>query len=163
MPTGIFPRPSLKTRFEAKIAPGRCPQEWQGSCDSAGYGRITVEGKPRLVHRIRWELDNGPIPNGLYVCHHCDNPPCVTIAHLFLGTNSDNQLDASAKGRKRNGNETKTHCPRNHPLFGDNLYTFPDGRRTCRICMREAWRRNHPPRSRKASRTRSKNGNGKSK
>lgn len=155
MPTGVFPRPSLRERFESKIEPGRCPQEWQGSRDARGYGRIGVNGSrsPQLTHRVAWELANGPIHDGLYVCHHCDNPPCVTIAHLFLGTNSDNQLDSVSKGRHRSANELrKTHCLRGHPYTGDNLYIAPDGTRYCRECQRAAWRRNHPPGRRKESR-----------
>ncbi len=149
MPTGVFPRPPLRDRFEAKVGPGRCPQEWQGSRDAMGYGRISVNGQPILTHRVAWELINGPIPNGLYVCHRCDNPPCVTVIHLFLGTNSENQLDSVAKGRHRSASEPRqTHCKRGHSLSDDNLYVYPNSRRACRECMRTAWRRNHPPGSR---------------
>lgn len=52
-----------------------------------------------MAHRVAWELTNGPIPAGLFVCHHCDNPPCVRLDHLFLGTHKDNAADAQAKGR----------------------------------------------------------------
>jgi hypothetical protein len=75
---------------------------WTGACDSKGYGRIGAGGRGgRLVrpHRVVYEAEHGAIPEGMYVCHHCDNPPCVRPEHLFLGTNQDNQLDAVAKGR----------------------------------------------------------------
>lgn len=51
---------------------------------------------------MAWELTVGPIPDGLYVCHRCDNPPCVRPDHLFLGTPSDNAIDRERKGRSRN-------------------------------------------------------------
>ncbi|MDG1950134.1 MAG: HNH endonuclease [bacterium] len=57
-----------------------------------------------LAHRAAWELESGPIPDGLHCCHHCDNPPCVNVNHLFLGTDADNMADKEAKGR---GNQAK--------------------------------------------------------
>jgi hypothetical protein len=107
-----------------------------GSRISGGYGRLRVNGKKTLAHRVAWEQEHGPIPLGLSVLHHCDNPPCGNVLHLFLGTNSDNQLDAVAK--KRNHNTRKTHCPQGHSYEGDNLYIAPSGRRRCRRCTLEA-------------------------
>ena len=52
-----------------------------------------------MAHRVAWELAYGQVPNGLFVCHRCDNPPCVRPEHLFLGTARDNTQDAIAKGR----------------------------------------------------------------
>lgn len=86
--------------FWAKVArTGGC-WEWQAYRDPAGYGRFNVTPrKPALAHRVAWEIENGPIPDGLCVCHHCDNPPCVRPDHLFLGTARDNSDDKIAKGR----------------------------------------------------------------
>lgn len=52
------------------------------------------------VHRLSWEIANGPIPEGMYVCHRCDVPLCVRPDHLFLGTSRENNADMNAKGRR---------------------------------------------------------------
>jgi hypothetical protein len=72
---------------------------WLSYCDLNGYGRFGHAR--RYAHRVAWELTQGPIPDGLQVCHHCDNPPCVRPDHLFLGTQGDNVRDCAAKGRLR--------------------------------------------------------------
>lgn len=64
-----------------------------------GYGTFFLGGKMHGAHRVAYRIARGPIPNGLHVCHRCDNPPCVRPDHLFLGTNHENQLDKCAKGR----------------------------------------------------------------
>jgi len=63
------------------------------------YGTISVKDKQLYAHRAVWEATYGQIPNGMFVCHKCDVPPCVNIDHLFLGTVKDNAIDSIQKGR----------------------------------------------------------------
>lgn len=77
---------------------------WTGGRNPKGYGVFKVSGVGfRGAHRVAWELANGPAPAGLCVLHHCDNPRCVRVDHLFLGTKADNSADMVAKGRQSHG------------------------------------------------------------
>ena len=78
-----------------------------GRCNEYGYGLLDVNGTPRRVHRLVWEIEFGPIPNDLLVCHSCDNPKCCNPSHLFLGTHQDNSDDKWRKGRAVH---TGDHC-----------------------------------------------------
>ena len=73
--------------------------EWLGTKTPRGYGHFWLNGKKIYAHRSSWYLHNGKIPAGMCICHHCDNPSCVNPAHLFLGTQRDNALDAMKKNR----------------------------------------------------------------
>ncbi len=89
--------------------------EWQHGKFTSGYGYFHANRKMWKAHRVAYTITRGPIPDGLFVCHHCDNPPCVRPDHLFLGTPADNMADRDAKGRAV-GNHHPTVTFRDRPL-----------------------------------------------
>lgn len=100
---------------------------------SSRYPYIGVDGKVFREHRYVWTLTHGQIPAGLVVCHTCDNPRCVNVEHLFLGTQADNLRDMDAKGRRVSMNTKKTECPHGHGPYD----AVVSGRRACMECARQ--------------------------
>lgn len=95
---------SVEERFWSKVDKSAGPDAcwpWTGHRNVKGYGRFN-KGDRRLAVASRWvwEQSHGPVPEEMFVCHHCDNPPCCNPAHLFLGTRLDNAADMVRKGRQ---------------------------------------------------------------
>lgn len=99
-------------RFWTKVQKSEGCWKWKDVPCKNGYGLFNVWPEKFYAHRVMWELTRGPIPAGLFVLHHCDNPMCVNPEHLFLGTNLDNVRDMMAKGRNPHG---KTSYLYGHP------------------------------------------------
>lgn len=110
--------------------------EWTGVMKYNGYGRVSVKNKMMIAHRVAYMMSHdAPIPDGMFVCHKCDNPRCVNPEHLFIGTARDNARDSVNKGR--NANKKKTHCRNGHEFTPENTYSSR-GHRFCRRCRRES-------------------------
>lgn len=109
---------------------------WQGCINSKGYGVIGIGGKRLLTHRVSYEANVGPIPEGLTIDHLCRVKLCANHKHLEPVTGAENTQRAAA---------LITHCPQGHPLSGENLLTKkrPGGKtfRNCRECANAAQRR----------------------
>ena len=90
-------------RFWSKVIKTSGCWEWTAASDKYGYGRFQMGtwGHSRLIlaHRFSWKESFGDIPEGMFVCHKCDNPKCVKPDHLFLGTAKENTIDCVKKGR----------------------------------------------------------------
>lgn len=125
---------------------------WTGGHFPKGYGVIQVDGKARSVHRVVWELDHGPIPDGLVIDHLCHNsdPDClggdtclhrgrINPDHLGLCTPGDNTL--RSRHTIPSQHAARTACKNGHEFTPENTYIRPNGARGCVTCRREAWHR----------------------
>jgi hypothetical protein len=138
MPTTrpLVERFAEKVRFRS--TPDGC-DEWTATLSHHGYGQIgaTRERKLLYAHRVAWELVNGPIPAAMVVMHACDNPRCVRVDHLRLGTQAENNADRDAKGRRVDGWARRTHCKHGHEYTPENTWPGPKNApnsRRCRAC-----------------------------
>lgn len=142
--TDLLPTPTLAERFWAKVDRNGPAPEFRphlGSCwiwtariARDGYGRFGIGGRLKIAHRVAYELEVGPIPEGLILDHLCRVRPCVRPSHLEPVTNRENVL-RGIKGI------LTTHCPAGHPYDEANTYWSTNVRgnpsRNCRVCHRE--------------------------
>lgn len=111
--------------------------EYQGIRHQHGYGQICPGRGPIRVHRAILESLHGPVPDGLGVCHSCDNPPCCEPTYLLLGTQKDNAANRDSPGGHNNAGWTP--CPNGHPYSADRPAKVDKNR--CRECTRARGRR----------------------
>lgn len=113
MPSGVYERcyRQISERLFQRVVKTDSCWLWQGAKSKFGHGQLmngahnqTLHKRSLLTaHRVSYELLVGPIPEGLFVLHDCDQPDCVNPDHLFLGTKAENSKDMVAKGRQARG------------------------------------------------------------
>ena len=123
------------------VTPTGC-WEWNGPRNKAGYGsyrrdlfQVPYKEAVQLAHRHAYVLTHGPIPDGMCVCHTCDNPPCINPDHLFLGSQADNHHDAQAKGRMTPRPADTDRCRHGHYA---QWVINSQGSKVCQACRRVA-------------------------
>ena len=106
---------------------------WQGALDAGGYPIVWRGRRPARAHRVVYEREVGPVPEGKVLDHACRNRACVRPDHLEPVTHAENvrrsEGVSAIHGRK-------THCDAGHPFSEENTRIKPDGGRVCRTCHR---------------------------
>lgn len=126
---------TILEKFLAKVKVNEETGCWEWTAQRAKgkwpYGHFRIGKKTWLAHRASWFLHRGVIPDGMDVCHRCDNPSCVNAEHLFLGTQLDNTVDAARKGRLATGRQCGVWTHRDRFLAGmrnrvNGAHTHPE-------------------------------------
>ena len=124
--------PREQKNFWKRVSKTDSCWNWIGAKDKDGYGSFSLRYATERSHRISYRIHAGRIPNGILVCHNCDNPSCVNPAHLFLGTPQDNMDDKVEKGRVPRG---RNHYSVTHPeklARGERSGSFTHPEKICR-------------------------------
>ncbi|WIY54104.1 HNH endonuclease [Devosia sp. YIM 151766] len=119
--TRIIAKDPDAARLTAKVVfRGDGCWEWTGAKNAQGYGYLAFRGKTWKAHRVSYTIFCGEIPDGLMVCHHCDNPCCVNPRHLFLGHATVNMKDMVRKGRGKSSiTSEQSHFKAGRPPRGE--------------------------------------------
>lgn len=135
-------------RFWSKVDRSGDCWLWLRATSSKGYGRFWVGGAWQadvLAHRVAYELEVGPVPDGLTIDHLCRNTSCVNPDHLEPVTNRENILRGTGPAALR---ARQTHCKRGHPFDEVNTrFTGLGAQRSCRACHADRERRRRARRS----------------
>ncbi len=138
----------LPATFAAKTVESTC-LIWVGATNSKGYGLISVEGRIELAHRVAYEAEHGPLPEGLVVDHVCRVRNCVRGARLEAVT------QAESRGRASASLAPDDVCINGHGIATeDDLYRRPSGATECQACRRAGNHKHRPTTQLRAERVR---------
>lgn len=136
MPTKLIPPAVRFARFVMEgTVPDHRPElgpclQWTGSLKTRwGYGQFRYGGRNRSAHAAAWELERGPVPEGMTLDHLCRNTSCVRVSHMEPVTRVENYRRAVA---------VRTHCRNGHEYAVVGTYATKNGRRRCRACTLRA-------------------------
>lgn len=131
------PQTTIEDRFWSKVKRGKEDDcwEWQGARFRQGYGAFTNK-TTKYAHRMAYILTYGSIPEGMFILHKCDNPPCCNPKHLWLGTQADNVHDRYNKRHSKYypleklGDKSKSAI---RLLYATGFYTMQDLASMCKV------------------------------
>lgn len=137
---------SLPEHFTAKTMTSTCTV-WTGSVNTLGYGIVQIDGRLQLAHRIAYEAERGPIPEGKVIDHLCRVRNCVKVEHLEAVTHKENVR----RGRLASSLQVGDTCINGHTATSEaDIYERPSGLRECRAC-KTAGRKGKRPTVRRSS------------
>ena len=108
---------------------------WRGSTGLGGYGWFQFDGQHYTATHIALAMDGRGVPKDMHACHHCDNPPCCNPRHLFVGSQRDNLLDRTLKGRATNQFSGARHCRKGHEYTPENTLVQIRKNKPVRHCL----------------------------
>lgn len=97
---------------------------WNASKNNCGYGQFWFNKKSMRAHRLSYLWYKGEIPEGLEVCHKCDEPSCINPNHLFVATHQQNLQDCADKNRLNNEMASRNYCSRGHEYTPENTWNY---------------------------------------
>lgn len=123
-------------RFWDKVQKTDGCWDWTAYKTKEGYGRIGINGRLYLAHRVSYEWVKGKIPEGLVIDHLCGNPSCVNPDHLESVTQKENTHRGKLVESLKKRSSAQTHCKRGHEFTKENTYVCKRGIRNCRTCAK---------------------------